>query len=367
VTGFIAALAAGCRFDPHVPEATVVCGAHGECPAGLQCVSPRSGSGVPLCCRDSACLGEPAPARGSGGARGTTPPRDARAPEDDVAPITPLDAASAELGTPATADAGPDAGAIGPPPLDAGSAIDLAPVDVRPPEPPPEDSPPLGAAAVLYLRFDDQPPGQTWHDSSGKRNDARLRGGDNQPSVSPGRYDGGLHLGGGPGGGWLEAPSSNTFDEIVHGVSIAAWIYRAPDDGDGTILSRRASSSGGQLYALEIANDRLRARLNSANGYNANLNSGSPVPRGAWVHVAMTFDQHEVRLFVDGVERASQPYLLALPSEVTPVLVGASEAPFGGPTSSRLGATLDEVLLYARPLQDREIAALADHTRPVAR
>jgi hypothetical protein len=212
------------------------------------------------------------------------------------------------------------------------------------------------------------PQSQVWRDSSGKRNDATLHAAGVDAATVEGRYDGGVRLIGGPAGGWLEMRTASAFDMIVHGITIAAWIQRsATDVNDGAILARRASSSGGQLYTLEIANDRLRSRLNSANGYNANLSSRDPLPRDRWVHVAMTYDEHNLRLFVDGAEQASQPYALALPSEVTPVLVGATEPPLGGTATTRLAATLDEVTLYARSLTSREIGQLAARTRPPAR
>jgi hypothetical protein len=370
------ALLAGCQFDPKVPEATVVCSASGRCPSGMQCVSPASGSGPSICCRDAGCLSSEG--AGTGGAKGKPPPRGSGGSDGSSAASGgangggaagtggtpgPGDAGTIDPGSPAGSDAGVD----GPNPAgpDALAVEAAPPPDLRPVEPPPQDDPALTTAAIVYLRFDDMPQNQTWRDGSGRHNDAVLHGADPAATTIEGRYGGGVHLTGGATGGWLELRTASSFDDVVHGATIAAWIHRsATDSADGAILARRASSSGGQLYTLEIANDRLRTRLNSANGYNANLTASDPLPRDRWIHVAMTYDQHNVRLFVDGMEQASQPYQLALPSEVTPVLVGATEASQGGVANTRLAASLDEVLLYARALTSREIGLLAARTRP---
>ena len=329
------------------------------------CVTPSRASEPPICCRDSSCAGRYAPPKDAGGTR----PADAGAPRgpDAGAPApVPSDASgpSADLGSPAGSDAGAD---HAPPPEDA-LAADVAPlVDTRPAEPPPQDDPALATGAKAYLRFDDLPQNQAFRDSSGNGNAATLHGADLQASLVEGRYDAGVRLSGGAGGGWLEMASSNSFNDIIHGVSIAAWIFRTPDDsGDGALLSRRSASGSGQLYVLEIVGDRLRTRINTAGGYNANLSTATQLPHGRWVHVAMTYDEHVVRLFVDGLERSSMPYALGLPPELTPILIGAAEPGTGGAATGRLAGTLDEVLLYGRGLTNREIAALGAHTRPSA-
>jgi uncharacterized protein len=296
-------------------------------------------------------------------------PRDAEAPRVPDA-NEPAASDGGAVVDPAPSPGEPDGGGPADLPGQGSDApqVDAAPIDNRPAEPPPQDDPSLATGAKAYLRFDDTPQNQTWRDSSGSGNPALMRGADVQASLSQGRYDTGLRLLGGAAGGWLEMASSNSFNDIVHGLSIAAWIFRTGDDGDGTILSRRSSSGSGQLYALEIVNNRLRARLNTAGGYNANLGSGGqPLPSDRWVHVALTYDERVLRLFVDGDERASMPYALGLPPELTPVLVGAAEPGTGGAPLNRLAATLDEVLVYGRALSNRDVAALAARSRPTAK
>jgi hypothetical protein len=361
-------LLAGCSFEPRIPDGTVVCGASGECPAGTSCVSPPKGSGgkasgPALCCRDSLCSGRYAPAKDASGPVRAPDAGAPRPPEDPAAP-TPDDAATGID----VAASGSEAGALDlSRPAEDVAPADTTAIDTRPVEPPPQDDPSLATGIKAYLRFDDAPQNQTWRDSSGNGNAATLHVADVQASWTDGRYDRGCRLAGGIGGGWLEMPAANSFNDIVHGLSISAWILRTPEDrGDGTVLARRSSSGSGQLYALDIVGDRLRIRLNTAGGYNANLSAGDPLPHGRWVHVAMTYDEHMVRLFVDGLERASMPYGLGLPPEITPVMVGAAEPGTGGSPISRLAGTLDEVLLYGRALANRDVSALAARARPPA-
>lgn len=287
------------------------------------------------------------------------------------------DAASADAAAPDAGAPGPDAAtegglaeaglprepdtAVAPPDAspDTRPDPDGSPADASEGGPPPQVAP--GEGRVLYLRLDDMPAGLVARDDSGHRNMATLVdfGLGRRP---PGRYGTALAFGGGDQGGWIRVDSSASINGVRTAFTIAAWVH-APDGSapSGTLLSRRASGPGGFIYRLQVIDGGLRARINSANGYNADVVSPTPLARGRWVHVAATFDLLRVRTYVDGMPAGDGPYGHSIPDEVSPLLVGGAESSPGVVTDRFVGR-LDEVLLYDRALGPGDIEGLARST-----
>ena len=73
-------------------------------------------------------------------------------------------------------------------------------------------------------------------------------------------------------------PSLNTIEMTW---SLSLWVRLTGDmNGDGFIVSRRAQSSGGFIYAFGVTNGSARLRINSGNGYNLDLSAGQAIPKG---------------------------------------------------------------------------------------
>jgi hypothetical protein len=86
------------------------------------------------------------------------------------------------------------------------------------------------------------------------------------------------------------------------------------------------------------------------------------VETGKWIHVAGVYDGAMMRLYVDGVEVASQAKSGALRIGSAPVYVGENPVdtvrPFDG--------VIDGVIVYARSLSGIELEELSARSRPTA-
>ncbi len=275
----------------------------------------------------------------------------------------------------------PDAGAV----LDGGGAgpdggvadaavIEVAPIpDAGPPEAvfgdsgrPEVQSPNSGI--VLYLPLDEGTGSGVVEDPSGNPNLGSLQGLDVRRAWVDGRFGSALRF---PRGGSAAvrvnlAPSLNTVEMAM---TISLWVRLSGDmNGDGTILSRRAQSSGGFIYALGITNGLARLRLNSGNGYNLDLSAtAQAIPKNNWVHLAVTFDKKTARLYVEGHPTAAAVYELGIPQEETPLFIGAGQLNATEMLGERFAGDLDEILIYNRVLPAPEIASLASGARPALR
>ena len=76
----------------------------------------------------------------------------------------------------------------------------------------------------------------------------------------------------------------------------------------------------------------------------------SPIPVNAWTHLATTYDQQMLRLYVNGVEVASQPRTLPIAVSTRPLYLG------GDPTfGQHFKGLIDQVRIYNRALSPAEI------------
>jgi hypothetical protein len=267
--------------------------------------------------------------------------RDARAPMRDAV-------SDAVLGAPGMLDApsaAPDAGDAATPATDLRQGLLLSlPLDE-----------PTGAAGT--------------RDDSGQDNRVRLQGLNAGAAWVPGRLGGALDLAsGGAGSGYVQVDSSPSLNRIGDQLTIALWVSH-PAGKPGVVISRRATAAGGgSLYRLEItAMDQPRLVLNDRAGVRLTLAGNTRLLPDTWFHLAVTSDQKEARMYIDGHLIARVVYGVPIAPDVSPVLIGAREAASTGQASDFLDARLDELVIYDRALVEQDIAALAAGTLPYLR
>ena len=154
------------------------------------------------------------------------------------------------------------------------------------------------------------------------------------------------------------------------GITLAAWINADSfpgGDRDPRIISKASGiATSTHVFMLSTARKGssdetvLRARVR-VNGEIANFRaSGGELETGVWYHVAMTYDESAIRLFVDGVEVGSTSFPeggggpVDMDSSVD-VAVGAN--PNG---SNYFDGKIDDAIIAQRAFSSAEILALAD-------
>jgi hypothetical protein len=220
---------------------------------------------------------------------------------------------------------------------------------------------------VLYLPLDEGTGSGVVEDPSGNLNIGSLQGLDVKRAWVEGRFGSALRFPRGGAGAVrvTPAPSLNTI-EVASTISL--WVRLSGDmNGDGIILARRAQSAGGFIYAFGVTNGQARLRINSGNGYNLDLSSGQAIPKGGWVHLAVTFDKKVARLYIDGRAAAAGIYELGIPQEDTPLYLGAGQVTATEMLAERFAGDLDEIVMYNRVLPAGEVASLAGGARPALR
>ena len=167
-------------------------------------------------------------------------------------------------------------------------------------------------------------------------------------TLEPGR--GGHVLRCGEGGATCPAPAA-----FFHtgGVTVALWCK--PDQAgqsDRWMLNTVSGSTAG--YRLGFGSGHPVWQI-PKQPWSHSLHGPDPLPVGEWSHVAATFDNRMMRLYVNGVEVGS----LERPGFINPgseVVVGAYSP---GLARARFHGWLDDVRIYRRVLSQGEIATVA--------
>jgi hypothetical protein len=211
----------------------------------------------------------------------------------------------------------------------------------------------LGDGLVLHWRLDDGPGAPRAIDSSGHANHAVPEAVSAIDWIAVGRIGGAMAFG---NAGWLRGTDAASVDAITDRLSIAMWILLAsPEDREQVILQRQVGTGADAHFLLSLRLDRP-----SFSGATIARCDAPALPTGAWVHLAATYDGATERLYFDGAEVAQCPTSGAFAADATSVTAGGGQfgaSPFA--VDRRLRATLDEVLLYSRPLTAAEVSALA--------
>ena len=89
------------------------------------------------------------------------------------------------------------------------------------------------------------------------------------------------------------------------------------------------------------------------------IKTSAPAPRGVWTHLAGVYDGAVARLYVNGVEVASEPLTGTFAADTTPIILGGNGNDASGVPTELFPGRLDEIMLYARALSAPEIPELA--------
>jgi hypothetical protein len=189
-------------------------------------------------------------------------------------------------------------------------------------------------------------------DSSGLANNAGLIGG---PGFVTGKSGLALQLNG--SGQYASVPDNDTLDP-GGSLTLAAWV-RPEQSGTQDLVKKAVfNSPTGNGYEMSLgASGTVFARLNQASaGDTYRLTSQTPYPIDGqtWIHVALTYDGTQMRLYINGVEEASGAGPPSIAMNTIPLTIGAQSD-----GTRALKGSLDDVRVYARALSPAEVAALA--------
>ena len=219
-----------------------------------------------------------------------------------------------------------------------------------------------GAAAptlVGHWKLDDAT-GTTAIDSSLRGNHGTLTGG---PDWTSGYLAGALAFDL-AGSDRVLVPDAPSLD-ITDAITLTAWIK--PEAAGTQYVIRKAQFGSTDGYELSLSTTgKVFFRLNQqsqGDAWRINSASSYPVDGATWMHIAATYDGVTQRLYINGVEEASQAASITINTNDTDLSLG------GQVDGSRvIDGMIDDVRLYSSALDAAAIAELAAAVRtgPIA-
>lgn len=153
------------------------------------------------------------------------------------------------------------------------------------------------------------------------------------------------------GEGWGNHPAHSAFCPPT-GITVSLWCNPSvPEQSDRWMLNCVGNGSDG--YRLGMAGGRAAWQV-PRERWSHNMNSPEPLPVGSWTHVAATFDNRTMALYING----KQVGQLERPGLIRPSRGDLNIGTYGG-TRARFQGLLDDIRLHDRPLTAAEIDKLA--------
>lgn len=180
--------------------------------------------------------------------------------------------------------------------------------------------------------------------------------------AASGRLNGGCEFSG--SNSYIHVPASPLLDSKK--VTACLWFKTAKaDDPDRTLIDKRADAG----YAIRLAtgdkNSMRRGKI-YATVAGRDCFSDAALADNAWHHAALTYDGETVRLYIDG---ALQKQTVAWKGEIgaagQDLFLGMNRSnPSAKERTASFEGSVDEVLVFDRPLSEAEIKEVIDSTRP---
>jgi hypothetical protein len=143
---------------------------------------------------------------------------------------------------------------------------------------------------------------------------------------------------------------------LTNQLTIEVWIYPQSTNGDRAIVSKVGGVAGNYGYQFYLRGNMLMGQFNSAGLAWPAFVVSSPgiIPTGRWSHVAWTYDQSAMKLYVNGQPVATNVI------GAKPIATSSSTLRISGDDNNHVyfDGLVDEVSLYNRALSGEEIAAI---------
>lgn len=209
---------------------------------------------------------------------------------------------------------------------------------------------------VLHLTFDEGS-GDTAADSSGLGNDGTLSG---SAAWVDGVFGKAIHLNDDAGENMVVIPDDDSLD-ITGEMTISMWVnIETMPDGSCSLITKADTY---MIHTSDWSGNGIEQELLLWPFDNWQTEASTPIQLGEWRNVVGVYDGALVKMYIDGVLMGQRDRADDIDSTDNDLVIGRDSRDCCVDRVAKL--TVDEVMIFARALSDREVGELIDGPTPV--
>jgi hypothetical protein len=157
----------------------------------------------------------------------------------------------------------------------------------------------------------------------------------------------------------LEVPYTAQLDSFQQGITVSAWIKKDTSSHWNTIVSREIDSTWSEYIGLAVFKNRALFSVDPDGKRYINTSDTIPVVSDKWIFLAGTFDNKELKLYVNGSLISSKSCTGPLFfHDKNPFLIGGNSNDLNKTFVDCFKGTIDEIRIYNKALCAQEIGDL---------
>ena len=207
--------------------------------------------------------------------------------------------------------------------------------------------------SIVALWLFDEGDGNVAKDYSDNGNDGEIKG--NVPWID-GTFDNALEFPG-QNGSFVLVPHSDSLNLVTF--TMTAWIKAANTGNRMEIIMKRAeggTNSQNLHFQIESSRTVVDVGFTADNQWATGLFGQKDITDEEWHHIAATYDQEMMKLYVDGVPDGEQARNTTPDNNDAPLTIGAVFTSGGSP----LNGALDDVGLFNEALEQEDIVDIKE-------
>ena len=164
---------------------------------------------------------------------------------------------------------------------------------------------------------------------------------------------------------YVEAPHSSSLD-LTGPITLSAWIKSDGTYWVSSVITKMPDYEPAVGYTLCTIDSKafgiLSYSLDGSSHYSGWASSNTSVIDGEWHLLTATYDESEIRMYIDGQLESSEAYSDGYQSNSAPLKIGYRYYPYydgrEGSHNWALNGAIDDVRIYNRALSANEVQAL---------
>jgi hypothetical protein len=157
----------------------------------------------------------------------------------------------------------------------------------------------------------------------------------------------------------LEIPYTPQLDSFPLGITVSAWIKKDTSSHWNTVVSREIDSTWSEYIGLAVFKNHALFSVDPDGKRYINTMDSIPVAVDKWIHIAGTYDNETLKLYLNGTFISSKKCMGPLNfHDKNPLLIGGNSNDMNRSLVDCFRGAIDEVRIYKKAMTVHEISEL---------